>query len=578
MKKIKPWKHEKEFDTKTLITDGDFSDADITENTAARSEAEKASDAKETREAVDLKTLSDKQKQSSEEAITQVYEPRPLTPDDDIYDDIIEQFASAPTKPKYWFEEFGDYWSCSCGHINKGDYCKSCGLERNLLRSLFILHKPAGAQGKLSKKLNRSAKEKIDKEEQQHTDREKRRKKLEESEDGQLKVVPIETDSSSFQEDDDIGPATEDAQSVEGEADTSNTSESDSDHETDVPSDNDKNRHKATGPSDVAKGDKQETANPPVPVASPVSPETKRRNRKFKVKIIIAIAACLILIALAGVAIYRYMAAPAMQYQDALQLQADGKYEKAIEKFEALGDYKDSEDRIWQCYCSLGDQYFEAGDFNAAIDTYNTAIELKDDESLHDKIWQCYCGIGDQYFNAGEYDQALSTYYVAADLKDNEEIQDKINLTKFTYVKTYQSDRTAQVEEYMSDLMAIKYPGIQEIYDNYYAWHVNIVANTSADDTSTDVSTVSRRDTVYFHVSLSGGEPSEQILLYYEVTWPNGDTQIYDLDSTWEAGSNITARFQYPIPLFGKEGKLTFRLYDRSTNEEMGSDSVTFKN
>ena len=163
-------------------------------------------------------------------------------------------------------------------------------------------------------------------------------------------------------------------------------------------------------------------------------------------------------------------------------------------------------------------------------------------------------------------------------MKDNEEIQDKINLAKFSYVKAYQDDRTAKVEDYMSDLMTIKYPGIQDIYDSYYAWHVNIVANTSADDASTDVSTVSRKDTVYFHVSLSGGEPSEQILLYYEVIWPNGNSEIYNLDSTWESGSTITARFQYPIPLFGKEGKLTFKLYDKSTNEVMGSDSVTFKN
>lgn len=610
MKKIKAWKHEKEFDTKTLITDEAFSGSDISEK-ASESESssvstsesaepkddEKTSDGKETREAVNLKTLSDKQKQSSDEAITQIYEPRPLTPDDDIYDDIIEQFASAPTKPKYWFEEFGDYWSCSCGHINRGDFCKSCGLERDLLRSLFILHKPAGAQGKLSKKLSKSAKEKIDKEEQQHTDRENRRKKLEETEDGQLKVVPIETDDSALQEEE-TNPASE--TSASGEPDPSLPAESGSPE--DRPSEaedksvptskcrQDKDEDSQNSPAakqpatkentnaGANSDNKQAASKPPVPVIAPASAEAKRRNRNFRIKIIIAIVACLLLIALAGIAIYRYMAAPAMQYQDALQLQADGKYEKAIDKFEALGDYKDSEDRIWQCYCSLGDQYFEAGDFNTAIDTYNTAIKLKDDESLHDKIWKCYCGIGDQYFSAGEYDQALNTYYVAADLKDNDEIQDKINLTKFTYVKTYQGDRTAQVEKYMSDLMAIKYPGIQEIYDNYYAWHVNIVANTSADDSSTDVSTVSRRDTVYFHVSLSGGEPSEQILLYYEVTWPNGDTQIYDLDSTWESGSNITARFQYPIPLFGKEGKLTFKLYDKSTNEEMGSDSVTFKN
>ena len=616
MKKIRPWKHEKEFDTKTLMTDSAITASDIAEHLGS-SERESAADGsdeqdRETRKAVDLKEISDARRLTDEETITQVYEPRPLTPDDDIYDDIIEQFASAPTKPKYWFEEFGDYWSCSCGHINKGDICKSCGLERDLLRSLFILHKPAGAQGNLSKKLSKTAREKIDKEEQQQNDRDNRRKKLDDLNDDELRVMPIEPDAGKTG-----GDITEgDANDNEGKNNSAAKSETSDDNQSDssdssrkTPSTKDAaasqketngHGHSAdasssakaaahtndTGKSKDHKGNKKNAtvnttsdssgnALTPVPVAHTGK---KKRDRKFKIKIIVAIFACLLLIALAGFVIYRYMAAPAMQYQDAIELQADGKYEKAIDKFESLGDYKDCEERIWECYCSMGDRYFKEGDYEAAIETYNIAIDLKDDESLHDKIWQCYCGIGDDLMDAKEYEQALSTYYIAADMKDNEEIQDKINLAKFSYVKAYQDDRTAKVEDYMSDLMTIKYPGIQDIYDSYYAWHVNIVANTSADDASTDVSTVSRKDTVYFHVSLSGGEPSEQILLYYEVIWPNGNSEIYNLDSTWESGSTITARFQYPIPLFGKEGKLTFKLYDKSTNEVMGSDSVTFKN
>ena len=166
MKKIKGWKHEKEFDTRTLMSDitSLASDGNNDQKDPAENSSDSNDECRETRKAIDLKTLSDIENKATEEKVTQVYEPRPLTPDDDIYEDIIEQFASAPTKPKYWFEEFGDYWSCSCGHINKGDRCKSCGLERDLLRSLFILHKPAGTPGKLNKKLNKAAKEKIDKE------------------------------------------------------------------------------------------------------------------------------------------------------------------------------------------------------------------------------------------------------------------------------------------------------------------------------------------------------------------------------------------------------------------------------
>ena len=207
MKKIKGWKHEKEFDTRTLIllspeTEDDAEASAIPDDDSGDQQKDSDISSKETRKAVDLKDLADAQNKASDEKVTQIYEPRPLTPDDDIYEDIIEQFAAAPTKPKYWFEEFGDYWSCSCGHINKGDRCKSCGLERELLRSLFILHKPAGAPGKLNKKLSKAAKEKIDQEERQQADKENRRRQREAAGDDGLTVVPIETDDSSAEEND----------------------------------------------------------------------------------------------------------------------------------------------------------------------------------------------------------------------------------------------------------------------------------------------------------------------------------------------------------------------------------------
>ena len=53
--------------------------------------------------------------------------------------------------------------------------------------------------------------------------------------------------------------------------------------------------------------------------------------------------------------------------------------------------------------------------------------------------------------------------------------------------------------------------------------------------------------------------------------------ELYNLDSGWQTGDKLTARFQYSIPLFGREGKLTFTLYDANTTEALGSDSVTFK-
>lgn len=450
MKIIKGIRHEKEFDTMTLVTD-------------IGEEPERS-----TKETVDRKTLSDTQKDMAEDKPTQVYEPRPLTPDDEIYDDIIEQFATAPTKPKYWFEEFGDYWSCSCGQINKEDFCTSCGLERELLRSLFILHKPAGEYPGM--------------------------------------IVPIEDSRAK--------------------------------------------KH------DSGKGIKLDK----------------------KKKIAIAIAACIVLIAVCGFAIYKHLAAPAMQYEEAHQLMAAGKYEEAIEKYESLGDYKDSADLLWQCWVLWGDEFYKSGKFKKAISSYETAMEIKKDDSIHEKIRLSYIGIGDKYMEAQEYEKAIGAYTVASEIAAGDDVVEKINAAKLAYVKAFQAERSDQVEAFLKELVEASYPGAKEVYDTYYAWNATVVANTSDSDYSNDVGTVSRKDTVYFHATLSGGEPNESIQLYYEVNWPDGRSEIYNLDSYWKAGDKITARFQYSIPLFGREGKLTFTLYDKRTRESLGSDSVTFKN
>ena len=106
---------------------------------------------------------------------------------------------------------------------------------------------------------------------------------------------------------------------------------------------------------------------------------------------------------------------------------------------------------------------------------------------------------------------------------------------------------------------------------------MNIIANNSENDFNRDMDSINRHETAYFHALLSGGEPDETINLYYEVTWPNGSSQVYDMDNTWKSGAKITARFQYPMPLFGREGTLTFKLYDKSTQELLGTDKISFK-
>lgn len=49
------------------------------------------------------------------------------------------------------------------------------------------------------------------------------------------------------------------------------------------------------------------------------------------------------------------------------------------------------------------------------------------------------------------------------------------------------------------------------------------------------------------------------------------------IGSNWTKGSKGSARFGYAIPMLSKEGTLKFNLYDKTTNELLGSDSVEIK-
>ena len=350
---------------------------------------------------------------------------QPLNPADESYDDIMENFeevmekmSANPTKPKYWFKEQGDHWFCSCGQLNKGDYCTNCGLERELLRSLFFLHEPSGEPGKF--------------------------------------------------EGMDI-------------------------NYTDV---------------DMSKG----------------------MSSKFK--LIIAIIIILILLAGTGIFSYFYVIKPNMEKEAAAKQ-------------------------------------------GAAAESLKTNVVMCTSE-MDSFVRNSYITAGDSCLKNEDYDQAIRFYGMAQSIKDTDDIKAKINDAKYAYVIAHKSEGGEKFEKYLNELYKANYSNIAEIYDEYYAWHVKIVANLSPDDYSSDISSASRSDIVYFHVSLSGGPPGETLDVYYKAKYPSGHEEIQQIGTGWKAGSKGSARCMYAVPLLGKEGKLTFNVLNKSTEEIIGSDSITF--
>ena len=197
-------------------------------------------------------------------------------------------------------------------------------------------------------------------------------------------------------------------------------------------------------------------------------------------------------------------------------------------------------------------------------------------KDMNDFLRNSYVTAGDDSFADGSYERAMRFYGKAMAIGGGEDLTDKINKAKFEYVKAHKKDGGDKFEKYLGELHEAGYDGIDEIYKEYYAWHFNIVANLSADDYSNDIGTASRADTVYFHVSVGGGPPGETLDIYYDATWPSGAKQTDMIGSGWKSGSKGYARFSYPVPIFAQEGTLTFKIYDKSNQKELGSDSIQF--
>ena len=340
------------------------------------------------------------------------YEPRPIRPDDAGYEDIMEQFTNEPTKPKYWFEEFGDYWTCSCGHLNKGEYCDSCGLSRELLRTLFVLRKPGDYE------------------------------------------VPIKYEEVI-----------------------------------------------------IPKG---------------------RLSTKQKLAIAIAIIA--IMLAVGRFFTYYYLIVPAMEKEEAANIKTTT-------------------------------ETVQAG----------VADVSKETDSF---LWNSYLTAGDNCMDNKKYRTAMGYYHKARQIDNTTELKDKVLEAKYKYVGAHKDEGGETFEKYLDELMAIDYKEVSEIYNSYYAWNVRVVANLKKKDYDTDLDKASRADTIYFHVSVSGGPPDGLISVYYEAVWPSGHKQTDLLGDKWTDGSRGYAKFAYPVPPLGQEGTLTFNIYDRSTQELLASDSI----
>lgn len=296
-------------------------------------------------------------------------------------------------------------------------------------------------------------------------------------------------------------------------------------------------------------------------------------------------------------------------YLYAQELFENGEYENAYTVFKGLSSYKDSKDQANESEYLYGIERFDAGDYEKAVAAFKLVKDYKDvGERLPEAKYQYALVLAEKkewrsasslFKELGDYNDSASkykeTYYqyglqllsrkmftgavkVFNTLGSYQESKNKLNEAKYGYASTHKDSTDTTTYSYLKDLKAAGYKDSKDIYESLYAWSVTAVINDSETDTTTNRTSISKYNTVYCHLVLSGGPPGESITLKGTSLWPNGASKSHRFDSKWHNGYSGCYSCWYNTPANGTTGKLRIRIYNDDTGELLGEFFVTITN
>lgn len=105
---------------------------------------------------------------------------------------------------------------------------------------------------------------------------------------------------------------------------------------------------------------------------------------------------------------------PYLQYTGAIRDMRGGNAEKAMETFQSLGNYRESERLFMEASCLWAMSMFEDGEYLAAKEWFESHRDFEDSEQM---IKKCNFELGKQFAQAGDYNNAL-TLLMDADLNE----------------------------------------------------------------------------------------------------------------------------------------------------------------
>ena len=217
---------------------------------------------------------------------------------------------------------------------------------------------------------------------------------------------------------------------------------------------------------------------------------------------------------------------PNGKYNDAIELMNDGKYDTAIQAFESLDGYRDSDTQIKECKYLSAVEDQKAKDYDAA---YATFIELEKYSDSSSKAKSCAIEAAEYAMSKKQYDKAVTWYETA-------EESSEANNAKYQYVLAHKNNTDTTTFAYLSALKRISYKDASSIYDKLYEIHLEYVINDSRTDCTTHKTSfkyVSSYDggAIFIHVKITGGYPGQEV--YVNVDGWHYDSAFVKCNSGW---------------------------------------------
>lgn len=241
-------------------------------------------------------------------------------------------------------------------------------------------------------------------------------------------------------------------------------------------------------------------------------------------------------------------------YAAAKKLLDNGSFEEAMTAFQKLGDYADAREQSRIAAYQEGCRNMEAGQFDTAARYFRLAESYSD---AQEKLLECTYQFGCESLEENSFEQAIEAFTTCGDY---EKAPEKLKEAKLGYVKANLDPKNETSCKYIRELVAEKYAGAQKVYEELFAWKVEIISfNNDIYSETPSLTTLNKYTYMCVHFRISGGDGGSTDIRT-TITMPGGGVQNIPFRDV-QAGESYCAYAYFLNPGRAPSGTLTFRAY-----------------